>query len=323
MSLLAGHRLDGTSLNATSRRDWLRAVCAAAAGSSISQLHAAEPATGPDAQRAFGYLEAICKLGPRISGTEPMALQQQLVGKHFTALGARVSLQEFDTPHPVHGTPVRIRNMIVEWHPETTTRVLLSCHYDTRPRPDEELLPSQRNGVFIGANDGGSGVATLMEIGHAIPTLPMSVGVDFIFFDAEELIYQKPGKFFIGSEYFARQYRDQPPAYRYQAGVLLDMVADLRPQFYFEGNSLRLAPDVTRSVWAAAKAEGVKEFFPKVKHTVIDDHLALNQVARIPTCDVIDFDYPHWHKRNDLPAACSGETMAKVARVMLRWLRNL
>mgnify|MGYP003333859452 CR=1 FL=1 len=50
--------------------------------------------------------------------------------------------------------------------------------------------------------------------------------------------------------------------------------------------------------------------------------LPLNQIAKIPTCDVIDFDYPYWHKRNDIPASCSGESMAKVARVMLHWVQN-
>ncbi len=303
------------------RRAWLSGMATAFCFGQTFKASAAEP-VAPDAKRAFGYLEAICQLGPRVSGTEAMAQQQQLVAKHFTTLGARASFQEFDTPHPVHGQPVRIRNLIVEWHPRAVERVLLCCHYDTRPRPDEELLPSNRNGLFLGANDGASGVATLMELGHFMANLPLSVGVDFVFFDAEELIYQKPGKFFIGSEYFATQYRDQPPAHRYQSGVLLDMVADAKPQFYYEGNSYRLAPDVTKSVWAAAKAEGVKEFFPKIKHTVTDDHLALNQIAKIPTCDVIDFDYPYWHKRNDLPAACSGETMVKVARVMLRWLQG-
>jgi hypothetical protein len=77
---------------------------------------------------------------------------------------------------------------------------------------------------------------------------------------------------------------------------------------------------VTRSVWDAAARLRVREFIPRRKHEVRDDHLPLNEIARIPTCDIIDFDYPHWHTRNDLPAACSGESIAKVGRVLLEWL---
>lgn len=291
-------------------------------GGLTGSAFAAEP-TAPDADRAFGYLQQVCAIGPRISGTDGMARQQELLAKHFTDLGAVVSYQEWDTPHPVNGEPVRLKNMIVTWHPDTTERVLLCCHYDTRPKPDEEQLPRDRESPFIGANDGGSGVALLMELGHFMRGLPVKLGVDFVFFDAEELIYQKPGKFFLGSEYFSTQYRDAPPPYRYRCGVLLDMVADKDLKIWQEVNSTRLAGFVTDSVWASAKATGVKEFVAKRKHEINDDHISLNTIAAIPTCDVIDFDYPHWHKRNDLPAACSGESLAKVATVMRHWLQNV
>ena len=291
-------------------------------GGQTGSARAAEP-TAPDAARAFGYLEQVCAIGPRISGTDGMAQQQELLAKHFTALGGVVSFQEWDTPHPVTGQPVRLKNMIVTWHPESKERVLLCCHYDTRPQPDEEPLPRNRESPFIGANDGGSGVALLMELGHFMPGLTVRQGVDFVFFDAEELIYQKPGKLFLGSEYFARQYRDAPPPYRYRCGVLLDMVADKDLKIWQEVNSTRMAGFVTNSVWASAKATGVREFIAKPNYEISDDHIALNQIAAIPTCDVIDFDYPHWHRRNDVPEACSGKSLAKVATVMRHWLQHV
>lgn len=285
-------------------------------------LWAADP-KAPDPARAFGYLQKVCAIGPRISGTLGMTKQQELLTAHFTSLGAKVHFQEWDTPHPVTGQPVRLKNMLVSWHPEATERVLLCCHYDTRPRPDEEQNPRLQEAPFIGANDGGSGVAVLMELGNFLPGLPVKQGIDFLFFDAEEFIFQKPGKFFLGSEYFATQYRNTPPPFRYSCGVLLDMVGDKDLKIWQEVNSAQMAGFVTDSVWASAKAVGVKEFIARRKHTLNDDHLALNQIAGIPTCDVIDFDYPHWHKRNDLPAACSGESLAKVTSVMLHWIQHL
>lgn len=284
------------------------------------------PALPFDAARAFGYLEQVCAIGPRIAGTDGMLRQQQLLEKHFVDLGAQVFFQEFDTSHPQTGEPVRMRNLIVSWQPQAPERVLVCCHYDTRPRPDREPYPPNQDKPFIGANDGGSGVALLMELGRHMAAFKPACGVDFVFFDGEELVYDNTRdqeRYFLGSKYFSEQYRDRPPGFTYRCGVLLDMVAGKDFKAFYESNSLRYAPELTRSVWDAAKRAGVKEFVPRIRHEVRDDHLPLNQIARIPTCDVIDFDFPYWHLRNDIPATCSGATMAKVARVLMEWLQNV
>lgn len=281
---------------------------------------AAEP--GFNAGRAFGYLQQVCELGPRISGTQGMTLQQELIEKHFSQFACRVSYQDFDVAHPQSGEPVRMRNMIVSWHPDSRERILLACHYDTRPRPDRELLPFNRDKPFIGANDGASGVAFFMELGHHMASVPSRYGVDFVFFDGEELVYDAKDKYFHGSEYFATAYRDTPPAYRYVAGVLVDMIADKKLTLYQERFSLRYAGGVTRSIWETAGRLGERAFVARPKHELNDDHIPLNEIARIPTCDIIDFDYPYWHTRNDLPAACSGESLKTVARVIVAWLQT-
>jgi len=272
----------------------------------------------PNSARAAGYLRKICRIGPRPSGSRGMTEQQNLLAEHFGRLGAQVAYQSFDGADPISGEPVRMSNLIVTWHPKATERVLIACHYDTRPFPDND----RRNprGRFVGANDGASGAALLMELGNFMRDLPVRRGVDFVFFDGEELVVQGQGKYFLGSTHFATEYRDHPPAYRYIAGVLVDMVGDRDLNLFMEKNSLRFAPGVTHSVWEAAKRAGVREFHPSARHDINDDHLPLNEIARIPTCDVIDFDYPYWHTTQDVPENCSGESLAKVGRVMLRWL---
>jgi hypothetical protein len=247
-----------------------------------------------------------------------MTEQQTLIAEHFTRLGAQVGYQSFDAADPLSGRPVRMSNLIVTWNPKATDRVLVCCHYDTRPFPDRD----RRNprGLFVGANDGASGVALLMELGNHMPELHPSRGVDFVFFDGEELVYHDQGKFFLGSTYFAEQYRDSPPPYRYAAGVLLDMVGDSNLDLFPEKNSVRLAPGVTKSLWSIAKSLKIREFHQTPKHEVSDDHLSLNEIAHIPTCDVIDFDYPYWHTTMDVPNRCSGESLVKVGRVLVRWL---
>lgn len=289
-----------------------------------------------DASRAYGYLQQVCDLGPRPSGSEAMQEQIDLLESHFEPLADRVEKQGFLAPNPLGGPKVRMTNLIIRFHPELRQRVLLCCHYDTRPLPDQDRNPqARRSGTFIGANDGGSGVAVLMELAHHLKQLDGGslsdggVGVDLVMFDGEELVYtDRPDgsgdPYFLGSRWFARKYKQRTENYDYVAGVLLDMVGDADLQLYYERNSWasRRSRAVVRGLWETAARLGVKEFIPRMKHTVRDDHLPLN-AAGIPTCDVIDFDYPFWHTEQDLPANCSGESLAKVGWVVLEWLKEV
>ncbi len=90
-------------------------------------------------------------------------------------------------------------NLIGSWHPERKDRVVIGVHYDTRPFPDEEPNPTLRTTPFIGANDGASGVALLMEIAHHLNTLSTPWGIDLVLFDGEELVYGRDGEYFLGS----------------------------------------------------------------------------------------------------------------------------
>ncbi len=286
----------------------------------------APPATPPfDARRSFNYLTQVCNIGSRTSGTRGMEQQQRMIAEHFARFQAQVKFQAFDAPHPLTGQPVRMNNIVVSWQPAAKDRVLLACHYDTRPLPDRDENPRlAAAGLFVGANDGASGVALFMEMAHQMRQIKPKYGVDFVFFDGEELVYDdRRDPYFLGSTHFATDYRDVPPAYRYLYGVLVDMVGDRNLALYQEANSLRLAPEPTASVWNTAKRLNVREFIAKKRHEVRDDHLPLNQIARIPTTDIIDFDYPHWHTTRDLPAACSGASLAKVGVVLLKWLETV
>ena len=160
----------------------------------------AEPVkvSGPDAARAYRYLQAVCRLGPRPSGSRAMQAQQRLLANHFSRFGARVIRQSFDRPDPRNGKAVRMTNLVVSWHPKRKTRVVLCCHYDTRPFPDRD--PVNPRGRFVGANDGGSGVALLMELAHHMRGLDVQVGVDVVFFDAEEYLFPRirAGNYWLG-----------------------------------------------------------------------------------------------------------------------------
>ena len=293
----------------------------------VARLAAADaPAASFSGDRAMRNLEAICNLGPRPSGSAAMDRQRAMLAEHFRAAGATVSGQAFQIRDRRTGKPVHLENLLVSWHPDRTDRVLLAAHYDTRPFPDND--PVDPKGVFLGANDGASGVAVLMELAAAMPALPGPVGVDFVLFDGEEYVFAPRDPYFLGSTFYARQYLADRQAGRlphtYRCGVLLDMVGDRDLEIWQEQHSVDW-PDtrpVVDAIWDVARRLEVRQFVPRPKHAVQDDHLPLRMIAGIPTCGIIDFDYPQWHTTADAPAACSAESLDAVGRVMLAWLRE-
>jgi glutaminyl-peptide cyclotransferase len=283
-----------------------------------------------DGQRAYGYLRDICALGNRMSGSDGMQRQQELIAKHFKQLGVEVEYQRFEGKHPLTKKSVPMANMVVRWFPDRPQRILLCAHYDTRPLPEMDPNPRLRNeGLFVGANDGASGVAVLMELGNHVKSLPDGYGLDFALFDAEELVYGRRGTYFLGSREFAERYVKEKRDYEYIAGVLLDMVGDADLTIYQEQHSVGWANTrpIVQEIWDTAARLGVNEFIPRVGYMVQDDHLPLNRIAEIPTIDVIDFEYPdrqnsYWHTTNDQPGRCSAASLGKVGLVMLEWLHG-
>lgn len=291
-------------------------------------LKPAAPQATFSGEVAYDYLKQICRFGPRPSGSEGMRNQQEALRKFFEQLGAQVEFQTFRARHPGNGGQVDMSNMIIHWHPERRERILFCAHYDTRPYPDRDARNPR--GVFIGANDGGSGVAVLCELGRHIPAIDTKYGVDFVLFDGEELVFSERDPYFVGSEYFARDYVANKKPYQYRAGILLDMVGDADLQLYREINSMTYARDLTLDIWSTAKKLGVREFIHRNHHKIRDDHLPLNKIAKIPTVDIIDFDYPssrartsYWHTTQDSIDKCSAASLGKVGHVITEWLKNV
>ncbi|MSR32739.1 MAG: M28 family peptidase [Gemmataceae bacterium] len=276
-----------------------------------------------ESAKAMNYLKSLCDIGPRISGSEGMKKQKALIRKHFEDCGAKVLEQNFQAVPRSTGRPVAMTNLVISWHPESRNRVIFCSHFDTRPFADQETDPKKRKGEFVSANDGGSGVALLMELGRHMKKVPCGYGVDFVFFDGEEYILDQGDEYFFGSKHFAREAKKQP-AVKYHGAILLDMVGGKEASFPIEQNSWIRAGRLVESVWAVANSLGAKQFksteFSKV--AVEDDHIPLNN-AGIPAIDIIDFDYKHWHKLSDTPDNCSGETLATVAKVLSTWLQRL
>ena len=305
-------------------------------GFAEDRMPAAANPPAVDGDAALAHLKALCAIGSRVSGSTGMKAQQELVVKHFEANGATVRRQAFTAAAASRpNDKVAMVNLIASWHPDRPRRVILCSHYDTRPAAHEEPNRADWNRPFASANDGTSGVALFMELARHLNDLKTPVGVDVVLFDGEEYIldpgvpYIRDGdKFFHGSQHFGRDYAATKGTlkYRYEAAVLLDLFAHDGARLAVEGYSQRLAPQLVADVWKTAEKLGATSFkfeqgFARGSE-VQDDHLALN-AAGIPAVDVLDFDYPHWHKLSDTPDKCSAKQLAEVGRVLLAWVQGL
>jgi glutaminyl-peptide cyclotransferase len=305
-----------------------RLLAAALAASVMAAACRGDAAAAPafSGARAMEHLEAICALGPRPSGSPAMDRQRTILAEHFRRAGGQVAGQAFRIRDRRTGAPVHIENLVVTWHPDRRDRILVGAHYDTRPFPDRD--PTDPRGTFVGANDGASGVALLMELAAAMPGLPGPVGVDFVLFDAEEYVFEPRDPYCVGSTSFARQYAADRRANRiphaYRCGVIVDMVADRDLVVMQEQHGIDW-PDtrpVVEAIWDVARRLEVRQFVPRPGYTVNDDHVPLRMIGGIPTCDIIDFDYPQWHTTQDTPGHCSAESLEAVGSVVLQWLRE-
>lgn len=270
-------------------------------------------------QRAFGYLERQLQFGPRIPGTPAHERAGDWILAHLRATADTVEVQAID--HVTRqGARLHLRNFFARFRPAATERVLLLAHWDTRPHADQSANLGQQRLPVPGANDGASGVALLLGVADVLKARAPAAGVDLLFVDGEDYgdFATDSNDVLIGSRYFAAH---QPPGYQPLFAVLFDMVADKDQQFYYEGNSQATAPEVVDRVWRTAADLGYgRVFIPGVKHTLIDDHVAL-QKAGIHAIDVVDFDYPYWHTTDDTIDKVSAASLQVVGDVAMALVR--
>ena len=155
--------------------------------------------------------------------------------------------------------------------------------------------------------------------------LKSQVGVDFVLFDGEEYIWDnRRDQYFLGSEHFSKSYRNDKPKHTYLAAVLLDMIGGKGAKFPVEPTSNMLAGKLVEDIWKIAREQKCTAFKMQLADTAVqDDHVSLNRIAKIPAIDLIDFDYVHWHKLNDLPEACAPEPLEQVGKVLTVWLQRI
>jgi glutaminyl-peptide cyclotransferase len=232
--------------------------------------------------------------------------------QYFRERTRNVSEQTFD--HVVSsGDTLHLCNIVASFYPTEGARVLLGAHWDTRPRADKDPDPTRRHVPIMGANDGASGVAVLMEIANALLSRAPPLGVDIVLFDGED--YGEEGnleEYLLGSRHFA----SVMGGYRPRWGVIVDMIGDSDLEILQERVSLARAGGIVRMVWDEAQRQNAEAFRPWPGYAVMDDHWPILDMG-IPCIDIIDFDYPPWHTHADTPERCSAASLAQVGNVLL------
>jgi glutaminyl-peptide cyclotransferase len=272
--------------------------------------------------RAFDYLIAQTEFGPRNPGSPGHQQCLHYLTFELQKFADAVNLQDFR--HTGYGgRSYQMTNIIASFNLEATDRILLGAHWDTRPRAERDPDPTRRNDPILGANDGGSGVAVLLEMARMFSENSPPVGVDIILFDGEDYGHEGDlDQYCIGSKYFAR---NKPPGFRPRFGIIIDMVGDREARFPREQYSTRYASWVVNLIWDTAHWLNVALFEERESGGIYDDHVPLNE-AGIPTAliidsDLIGYDGPnerrrYWHTTMDTPEQCRPESLGAVGRVL-------
>jgi hypothetical protein len=268
-----------------------------------------------DGTRAFGLLEKQCSFGPRVPGSTAHQRCRDYLVTALRGYADQVTTQDFIHTFGNPAQSARATNIIANFQPQKGDRILLCAHWDSRPWADQDPDPKNHSKPILGANDGASGVAVLLEFARLIKQKAPRVGIDIVLFDAEDQGLEGNERSYArGAQHFARTV---VPSFRPRFGILLDLIGDADLNIYQEHYSLRYARPIVEKVWDAAAQAGVTEFQPQPGYAVFDDHLPLLERG-IPCIDIIDFDYPHWHTLGDTPDKCSAESLEKVGRVVLQ-----
>ena len=277
-----------------------------------------------DEDHAFSYLVAQCDFGPRNPGSDGYYACLDYLITELDQSTNEIILQDFSYQERRYNKQYNLQNIIARFNPDSEFQTVISAHWDTRPWADQEDLRQDRDQPIIGANDGASGVAILLELAKIMGENPPPIGVNLVFFDGEDL--GVPGEnetYCQGSRFFAKNL----PIPRPDEAINLDMVGDKQLVLPIERYSLEYHPELVRHLWDRAKDMGLDAFIGRVDYAIYDDHIPLNEIAGIPSINIIDFKYPNsyanfWHTMNDIPENCSEESLGQVGALMVDYIYN-
>ena len=251
-------------------------------------------------QAAYEHVLKQVELGPRPTGSDAGRQTGDYIIEQLREAGWAVEEQ----PFVYQG--VAARNIIAKAGQGPVA--ILGAHYDTRRQADKDPDPARQTEPVLGANDGASGVAVLLELARSLDKEQLDYEVWLAFFDAEDNGRLDNWEYLAGSRYMAENLNVTP-----EMVVVADMIGDSDQQIYKERNS---SPDLIDRIWRIAAQLGYSGYFvPEYKYSILDDHVPFLEKG-IPAVDLIDFDYPPWHTTQDTVDKVSADSLERVGRVL-------
>lgn len=277
---------------------------------------------------AYHFVAKQVEFGPRVPNTEAHKASKNWLTSKLKEYGAKVIEQDF-VATAYTGEKLNSTNIIGQYNPKAKERIILAAHWDCRHITDKDPDETKRNLPVDGADDGASGVAVLLEIARHLKTLPDYMGVDIIFFDAED--YGDPTNtdtYGLGSQYWSKNFHVKN--YKAKYGILLDMVGGKNAHFRKELYSMQYALPIVNKVWKLAEEMGRGAYFlNELGEGVADDHYFVNRIAGIPMIDIINLPknsgqtfVNHHHTTYDNMNNIDKKTLWTVGQVVLAVVFN-
>jgi Zn-dependent M28 family amino/carboxypeptidase len=280
-----------------------------------------------NADNAFAHIEKQLSFGPRVPGTAGQKNCAAFLKSEIAKYVDTVYVQETTVTQPISENQYPCINIIGSIHPDALYRVLVLAHWDTRPWADMD--DERKAEPILGADDGASGCAVMLEVARAIKESDLEledVGVDFLFVDVEDVGKTEWSElsYSLGTQYWAQN----PHVSNYKAnyGMCLDMVGAKNAQFLLEGFSKRYADDKQRNIWDIANKLGYGQYFLyQDGGAITDDHVVVNEMANIPCVDIINLQEggsfgKYWHTHDDDIDIIDKRTLKAVGQTVLQVL---
>jgi len=262
-----------------------------------------------DSSRAWGHLQQVVSIGPRPAGSAAIEQTRKYIKDQLSAIGLKATEQAWDDETPLG--KVRLVNLIVSIPGASRSRLAITGHYDTK------LF---REFPFVGASDGGSSTAFLIEMARVLKARKNAMTIDLIFLDGEEAVVDWRGNdHTYGSRHYVEAARRDGSLASLKAMVLIDMIGDRDLGIRRDSYS---TPWLTDIIWQTAAKMKLSNYFLPAPTTVEDDHLPFLS-AGVPSVDIIDLDYDAWHTRRDTLDSVSARSLQVVGDVLLASLPQI
>ena len=277
-----------------------------------------------DGQAALALAKQQCDFGPRVPATPAHAKCAEWLTTTLQESCDTVIVQQGNVTTG-QGKSLGIKNIIGIINPDAEQRLLLLAHWDTRPWADNDPDPANHNKPVMGANDGASGVAVLLQLARQLKAEGTTLGVDILLVDAEDMgITDNEESWGLGTQYWTRN--PHVVGYKPLFGILLDMVGDPDATFTREYYSAQYGGGFVDLVWKNAAGN---HFINAQGGAVTDDHVFINN-AGIPCIDIIDLRSnsesgfcPVWHTIDDTMSHLSASTLAEVGQTLINVIATL